>query len=122
MSIRFFSTTLATPGTPQRLISATNPAQATVQSLGVTSTATATAASTVILQAAPANTSATNIYVGGPGMSVATKSGIGLVLAPGAIATLAFARGETNLGEVYFDSDAPSTDTNTEALFVTLIG
>lgn len=122
MSVLCFSAVVATPGTPQRLVSSTVPNMATISAGGVTSAAgAAVSASNMSVQAAPTNTSAKNIFIGGPGMSVASKTGIGLALLTGsAPVEINFSSGEFTLDDLWIDTD--STNAATERVYVMLVG
>lgn len=116
MSIRMFSTSVAVPGTPQRLTA--NPTPAEAQISGVLSGQTSLRGSSVVVQAAPGNTASKYIYLGSSAMSVAAKTGIGIALAPGASVPLLQGDRDSALDDVWIDTDGLATD----KLFVTVAG
>lgn len=109
---------VTTPGTPQATTSAIAPALATIS--GGLSGTIAPRGSSLLVQAHPGNTAGKSIYLGTrPDMSIAGKSGIGIVLLTGAPPVqLRADDGLIDLGEWFMDTDAATG--GTERLLVTV--
>lgn len=117
MSAIFVSVTLAASGVPQQLSRATSPALPSITVGGVvypSGSATQQLAH-IGVQAAPGNTG--NVFVGGAAINKATLSNVGLVLIPGAFASLGQYGGFTTLDDLWAD-----TATSGNILLLTLIG
>jgi hypothetical protein len=119
MPTTFFSATVATPGTPQRLTATTAPALPVISG-GLAGTASPRG-SVICFQASPANTAAKSIFIGAQGLSVSTKSGVGFILTPGAFSpAIELSNGTTDLADYWIDTD--SANAATEKVLVTVVG
>lgn len=120
MPTTMFSAVVAAPGTPQTLVSSTVPALPTQSgSLSGGAGSVPLRGTSIIFQAAPTNTSAKSIFIGGKGMSIASKTGIGNVLLPGAFSPSIYIDGTTDLNDFYIDTDSVAT---TERVYVMVTG
>ena len=118
MSQTYVCGPVATPGTPQKLVSAIAPALATIS--GGLSGSIAPRGAFLQVQAHPGNTAGKSVYLGTRSdMSIASKSGVGMALLTGAQPQQVFADGGLiDLGDWYIDTD--STTGGTERLLVTV--
>lgn len=117
MGATMFSATVAIPGTPQQLTKSTTPSLPAIT--GALAGTAELRGSLITFQADPTNTASKNIYIGGPSMNVAARTGIGLVLAPGAFSPLIEIDGATTLADFWIDVDTAATIKN---VFVLVIG
>ena len=118
MPTQNFSAVVATPGTPQRITSATVPAQAALT--GALAGSLSVRGNSIIFQAAPSNTASKSIFIGGPTMNVAAKTGIGNVLTPGQFSPSIYISGTSDLGDFWIDTDS-ATAAN-ERVYVMVTG
>ncbi len=122
MPAQFFSAKVTTAGTPQNLGASATPAGPVVSSGSQTfpQGSVEIGGSVILLQADPSNTAAKSIYVGGPGLSVSGRTGVGMVLAPGAFSpAIQVGDGFARLTDFWIDTDGTSA---TEQVFVTVVG
>lgn len=117
MAAKSFTVAVTTPGTIQNLASLVG--SKLPQISGVLSGPAELRGTVINFQADPTNTAAKNIYVGGPDLNVASRVGIGLCLAPGAIAQGIYLDGTTTLADFWIDVDTAATTKN---LFVIVVG
>lgn len=116
MAYTSFTATVTTPGTIQPLTSVVTPPFPTMSGT-MTGTVLPTA-SVIVFQADPANTAAALIYIGSKSMVVATRSGVGMALAPGQFSPqVSLAEGAVSLAEIWINADAGAGK-----LFVTVVG
>ena len=100
-----FSSSVASPGTPQRLTAGATPALPTIS--GVLACTLTPYGDHIVVQNSPS--SAGNLYVGAPTLSVSGKTGWYAILAPGAAYTTSVADNGSDLGLIYVDSDGAAS-------------
>jgi len=105
MAATQFTSTVATPGTPQRLTAGATPALPTLSG-GLSGTITPSGRQ-IRVTANPGTTATKSLFIGGPSLSVSGNSGWSEKLAPGASVTLEAPGndGACNAGDYFVDTD-----------------
>lgn len=117
MAIIMFSTSVTTPGTPQRLMANANPASPVIS--GMLSGAASLRATSITFQSAHGNTAGKYFYTGTvPTMNYTTKTAIGLEIATGQSQLAVYPAGAVALDDIYIDTDGVAGD----KLYVTVAG
>lgn len=99
-----FTSTVATPGTPQRLTAGATPALPTLS--GVLSGTITPRGAQIVVTADAGNTASKSLFIGGPSLNVAGNSGWAFKLAPGASAVIVSPGGSAaDSGDFFVDTD-----------------
>lgn len=99
-----FTSSVATPGTPQRLHIGATPALPTVS--GVLSGTITPSGNQIVVTSDPANTAGKYLWIGGPAMSVSGNSGWSFKISPGGSAVISNVQfGTPNVADWFIDTD-----------------
>lgn len=104
-----FSTSVTSPGTPQRLMANASPIPPQVS--GVLAGNSQTRGTSITFQSSRGNTAAKAFYIGTtPAMSIAARTGIGLEILTGTAQAAIYPAGATSVDDLFIDTDGVAGD------------